>query len=121
MLKLAFAFLSVACAFGAFLAMLVMRADEKAGRPPWRVAAVHGVLGGVGVAILLWGLWGAAPRGVAEGVGPFGWDAAGLLSAALLAGIAVLVLRRRSGLLLALHAVLAMFGYVILAAYVSLG
>ncbi len=119
MLYLSFAFLTAASALGAFLAVLVMRAD--AGRPPWRIAAVHGGLGGLGLAILLFALWGTGQRGEAKGVSLFGWDAVGLLGAAFLAGIGAWGLRGRSGLVVALHAILAMFGYVILATYVSLG
>jgi len=118
-LSLSFAALSAASALGAYLAILVMRTDSV--RPPWRIAAVHGGLGGAGLAVLVFALWGAAPRGVAEGVSVFGWDAVALLGAAFLAGLGVWGLRGRSGLVIALHAILAMFGYVILAAYVSLG
>jgi hypothetical protein len=69
--------------------------------------------------VLVFALRSGAPRGVAQGVGAFGWDAVVLLGAALTAGIGVLLGRGRYGLVLALHVVLAMFGYTILLTYVS--
>jgi len=117
MLILSFAVLTAAAALGALLVVLVMR--EGGARPAWWVGAVHGVLGALGLLILFLALRGP-PRGAVDGTSLFGWDAAGLLAVALLAGIGVLVRRRRPGLLLALHAILAVFGYVILFTYVSL-
>jgi hypothetical protein len=77
------------------------------------------MVGGLGLLVLFLALRSGTPRGVAEGVGPFGWDAALLLAAALVAGLAGLFRRGRSGLVLALHVILAMFGYTILLTYVS--
>lgn len=59
-------------------------------------------------------------RGVAAGVGSFGTVAAALFAAALLTG-GVLLLRRRSGLVMAIHAGIAITAYVILLAWNSLG
>jgi hypothetical protein len=117
MLSMSFAVLSAASGIGAVLAALISRADKR--RPPWFIGAIHGGLGALGLAVLFVALTQSAPRGLAQGAAFFGWDAAVLLAAALLAGILLLVVRGRSALLLSLHAVLAIFGYVILATYVS--
>ncbi len=118
MLYLSFVLLTAGSALGALLAALVMRPNGK--RPSWLVGAAHGSVGAIGLAVLILSLLRSEPRGVAQGVSMFGWDAVVLLGAALLAGLIVLLRRGKSGLVLALHAVLAMFGDVILLAYVSI-
>jgi hypothetical protein len=120
MLSLAFFLLSATILSGAALALLHLR---DARPPPRPIGALHGVLGAAGLASLLLALRGP-PRGLQTGVAPFGQVAAWLAVGALLAGLAILVLRQRSGrvagLALAAHATLAIIAYVMLAAYVAL-
>jgi hypothetical protein len=120
MLLLAFAILSATVAAGIALALLHLR-----GSPPhWLAGALHGVAGAAGLAALLLALRGP-PRGVLTGVASFGTVAATLAAIALVAGLAIAALARRShravGLLIAAHATLAITAYVLLVAYVSLG
>jgi hypothetical protein len=123
MLTLAFYVLSAAVLAGAVLAMLHLRATSPAQRPPWVSGAVHGVGGVIGLALLLIALRGP-PRGVVNGTASFGLQAAVFLGGAIVTGIGIIVLARRRGratsLMMAVHALLAVTGYVLLAAYVSL-
>ncbi len=85
------------------------------------VGPLHGTLGATGLAVLIVALRGP-PRGVSIGAGSFGMMAAVLLGLALLAGLLVLArrIRRRDPMLaIGLHAMLAIFGVVLLAAYAS--
>jgi hypothetical protein len=79
----------------------------------------HGVVGIVGLAVLLLALRGPA-RGVAAGVGSFGTLAAALFGGAVLTGVALLLLHR-GGVVMAVHAGIAITGYVLLLAWDSLG
>lgn len=82
---------------------------------------VHGLVGASGFALLVFALRGPA-RGAAYGVSGFGTLAAVLLGCAVLLGLLVLRarLRRRDPMLvIGVHATLAIFGLVLLAAYVS--
>ncbi len=120
MLLLAFAILSASVAAGIVLALLRLR-----GSPPHgAVGALHGVAGAAGLVALLLALRGP-PRGVLTGVASFGAIAAVLAAVALAAGLVVAVLARRShgvvGLVIGMHATLAITAYVLLLAYVSLG
>lgn len=78
----------------------------------------HGTVGAAGLAVLLLALRGPA-RGVDAGVGSFGIVSAVLFAAALLTGIVLLTLRRK-GLVMAIHAGIAITGYVLLLAWSSL-
>lgn len=122
MLPLAFSILLVAAALGTVLTALHLRPGGVPPRPAY--GALHGAAGVVGLAGLLLAL-GGPPRGVAMGVGSFGRIAAVLLVIALLVGVLVLVMRLRArritGLVIGIHATLAISGVVILAAYVLLG
>ena len=97
-------------------------------RPSWALGGLHGVLGAAGLAVLVVALWrqpGAAAAARAKmGTGGFGAAAAWVLGLALLAGLGPILARIRrapiSGLVIGLHATLAIMGVVILAAYVSL-
>jgi hypothetical protein len=118
MLLVAFTLLLIAAALGSVLAMLGFRPEVP---PPAQVYGVlHGCLGAGGFAALVMALRGP-PRGVAMGVGSFGAIAAVLLGVALLAGLIMLAIRLRarqvSGLIIGIHATIAISGIVILAAY----
>lgn len=118
MLDGCFAILFVAVALGTTLAFLHLRPDGRS--PPWQLGALHGCLGAVGLGVLFWALRGP-PRGLTNGTAQFGEFAFTLLLLALPVGLAILARvynGRRPGLLLALHAGLAISGFVILAAYV---
>jgi hypothetical protein len=108
--------LTLAVAAGSVLALWHLRSVS---RPPLVVGLAHGLTGAAGLAILLLSLRGPA-RGVDAGVGSFGTIAAILFAAALLAGAALLLLRRK-GMVMAIHAGIAITGYVLLLAWNSLG
>ena len=96
----------------------------RGGRPPrlW-FGVVHGLLGGIGFVTLLFALRGP-PHGAAMGVAQFGKVAAVLLAVALMLGLVVFVLRvrrRASGPVIGIHAVIAISGIVVLAAYALMG
>lgn len=120
MLSLALIILSVAVLAGIVLALLRLRGVWL----HWIVGALHGVAGAAGLGALVLALRGP-PRGVLTGVAPFGVVAAVLAAAALAVGLGIVALARRSpggsGLLIAVHATLAITAYVLLLAYVSLG
>ena len=122
MLTAAVAILSVAAGCGAVLFVLNLR-HADAGRPPsWMLRLAHGGLGSVGLIALIIGLRGPR-RGIAAGAGQFGTYALVLLGAAFLLGLTIVVLSRRRrppGIVMVAHAIIAIFGYVILAAYASL-
>ncbi len=123
MLLLSFVLLLIAALLGTALAALHLRAGHT--RPPrWPFGALHGLLGTVGIGGLLLALRGP-PRGEAMGVGAFGRIAAVLLAVAMLAGLAVLIARLRCrrvpGLVIGIHATIAVSGVVILAAYTLVG
>ncbi len=68
---------------------------------------------------MLFTLQGPA-RGVATGVSSFGTTSATLFAGAVLTGIALLLLRRKP-VVMAIHAGIAITGYVLLLAWNSLG
>lgn len=73
----------------------------------------------MGLGALLLALRGPA-RGIANGVGSFGTTAAALFAAALVTGVVLLMLRRKP-LVMAIHAGIAITGYVLLLAWDALG
>ncbi|MEO9190029.1 MAG: hypothetical protein ABI224_08500 [Acetobacteraceae bacterium] len=90
-------------------------------RLPRLAGPLHGILGACGLVLLLIALRGPA-RGVAYGAGGFGTMAAILLGCAILAGLLVLRARLRTRdpmVAIGIHATLAIFGLVLLAAYAS--
>jgi hypothetical protein len=120
MLLLSLVLLLIAALLGTALAVLHLLA-----RPPgWAPGALHGLLGLAGFGVLVLALRGP-PRGQALGVAEFGRIAAVLLGVALLAGAVVLATllryRRVPGLVIGLHATIAVSGVVILAAYTLVG
>jgi hypothetical protein len=111
--------LTVAVAAGTTLALWHLRATGNGSRPPLAAGIAHGVLGGAGLLVLLLALRGP-PRGVDAGVGSFGTISAALLAGALLAGIVMLLLRRKATMM-TIHAGIAITGYVLLLAWNALG
>jgi hypothetical protein len=123
MLLLSLSLLVAVAVLGSVLGAVHLRAGG--GAPPgWLPGALHGLLGTAAFVTLLLALRGP-PRGEAMGVGAFGRIAAVLAATALLAGLAILVVRLRSrrvpGLLIGIHATIGVSGVVVLAAYTLLG
>jgi hypothetical protein len=120
MLALSFGLLLITALAGGALAAL--HQGEKP--PAWQLGAMHGGLGAIGFVALLLALRGPR-RGAAMDVAAFGQIAAVLLAMALLAGLAITVARLRKrqipGLLIGIHATIAISGVVILAAYTLVG
>jgi hypothetical protein len=120
MLALSFGLLLITALFGSVLAALQRHRTPRA----WPFGASHGALGAIGLITLLLALRGP-PRGEAMGVGGFGRIAAALVAMALVAGLAILAVRLRRrripGLIIGIHATLAVSGVVILAAYTLVG
>jgi hypothetical protein len=122
MLSLSCWLVSAAALAGVVVALLDLRATSPAQRPPRAACVAHGLVGTAGLALLLLALRGR-PRGALAGASSFGLQAAVLLSAALLAGIAIAILGRlrsrtaRNAIFV--HALLAITGYVMLIAYAS--
>ena len=122
MLVLAFALLLSTALLGGVLAALHLRAERPPPGPI--VGALHGLVGIAAFTALLLAL-GGPPRGEALGIGQFGRISAALLAMALVAAIPIVVvrLRRRSipGLVIGVHATIAVSGIVVLAAYTWVG
>lgn len=116
MVSVAFWVLTFAVLAGSGLALWHLRGIS---RPPLAVGIAHAAVGAAGLTLLLLALRGPA-RGVAVGVGSFGLVAAGLFGGALLTGVGLLLLHRK-GVVMAIHAGVAITGYVLLMAWVSLG
>ena len=122
MLIAAFVILAVAVLLGLVLAVLHLQAEGST--PPWSLAALHGLLAIGGLSCLALALRGP-PRGLDQGVASFGILATLLITLAALTGVALLAKRifktRIAGIMIGIHATLAVGGFVILAAYVLLG
>lgn len=122
MLYTAFTFLGIAVLLGNVLAVLHLR--EGATPPPWPLGTLHGLIALAGLGLLGLALRGP-PRGLDQGTGSFGAIAATLIALAALVGLAQLAgrlrKRRLSGILIGIHATLAIGGFVILLAYVLVG
>jgi hypothetical protein len=122
MLDISFLVLAGAVLLGSLLAVFYLRTTVAAAAP-WPLALLHGALGTSGLGLLALALRGT-PRGLEQGTGSFGMISFGLLALAAIAGVGLLVAhlqRWRPGLLLGLHATLAVGGFVILAAYAFTG
>ena len=92
------------------------------------LALAHGLMGVAGLGVLLYALRGQPQgdgHGDAMGVGSFGLLAAILFGVAAAIGVCLPLLRRRSpramGAALAVHATLAIGGFVLFLAWTSLG
>lgn len=121
MLTAAFVILSIAVALGSVLAVLHLRTNGTA--PPWPLGALHGILALIGLACLALALRGP-PRGAEQGTASFGMIAAVLFVLAALLGarlFAARIKKRVVGGTIAIHAIFAVSGFVILAAYVFVG
>jgi len=85
---------------------------------------LHGLLAVGGLSCLALALRGP-PRGLDQGVASFGIIATSLITLAALIGVALLATRifktRIAGIMIGIHATLAVGGFVILTAYVLLG
>lgn len=120
MLIAAFVILGSASLLGSVLAVLHLRSV----RPAWPLGGLHGVLGLGGLGCLLATL-GGPPRGLGSGTAAFGIFSAGLVALAVLVGGGMLLQclrkRRLHGVLIGVHATLAVSGLVVLAAYIFVG
>ncbi len=123
MLVAAFVILAVAVLLGSVLAVLHLQTEGRAA-PPWSLAALHGILGIGGLGCLVLALLGL-PRGLNQGTAAFGAGAAVLIALAALVGLGLLATQvlkgRRAGILIGIHATLAVSGFVVLAAYIFAG
>jgi hypothetical protein len=123
MLIAAYVVLGIAALLGSWLAVMHLRADGPVA-PPWKLAALHGLVAVAGLGCLLLALRGP-PRGVDYGTAAFGAIAAALIGTAALLGAGFLATRLRgrvpSGLPIGIHATLAVSGFVILTAYIFSG
>jgi len=111
--------LTLAVVAGSVLALWHLRSTDDATRPPLSAGLAHGAAGAVGLAVLLLALRGP-PRGIEAGAGSFGTTAAILFGAALLTGIVIFFVRNKA-VVIAIHAGIAITGYVLLLAWDSLG
>ena len=122
MLNAAFIVLGIAVLLGGVLAVLHLR--EGATPPPLPFGVLHGLIAIAGLALLALALRGP-PRGLTQGTGSFGTIAAALIGMAALAGFGLLTARLRGrrlpGMLIGIHATLAVGGFVVLLAYVLAG
>lgn len=121
MLTASLCLLSLAVAAGTILSLLHVRATEPAMRPPLLAGLAHGSAGAIGLALLLPVGFGP-PRGLSAGAASFGPVAAWLFLAAAGTG-AIVLIRRRKGpnVMMAIHAGIAITGYVMLVAWYSVG
>jgi hypothetical protein len=119
MLTLAVEILGAGVVVGMTLAVIALMAPAK---PPARIlASLHGLLVTAGYAILIDALMTEPARGTMTGTQSFGLVAAVLLGIAIALGIASLVLhmrqRRMPGVMIGVHASVAIAGYVMLFVY----
>ncbi|MDQ2801569.1 MAG: hypothetical protein M3Y41_02345 [Pseudomonadota bacterium] len=120
MLNLSFAILAANVLLG--LALIGLHAARRATGALRILGPSHGALGMAGFVALVVALTLGPARGVASGAGSFGLMAAVILGLVLPAGLWVMArVRRRSDATIAIgvHAALAVFAVVMLAAYVS--
>ena len=123
MLVAAFVILSAAMLLGTVLAILHFRSEGTVA-PAWPFAGIHGLLAIGGFGCLLLALRGP-PQGLATGTASFDIIAAVLIALAALVGGGILVThllkRQIPGMIIGIHATLAVSGFVFLATYILLG
>jgi hypothetical protein len=123
MLVAAFVILTAVVLLGAGLAGLHLRTEGRA-VAPWSLAALHGLLAIGGLSCLALALRGP-PRGLDQGTASFGIISVTLITLAALVGVGLLAAhvfkRRVPGIMIGIHATLAVSGFVVLAAYVFVG
>jgi hypothetical protein len=119
----AFIVVAIAVLSGSALGVMHLQSEGRTAPPFW-LAALHVIFGIGGLGCLVLALRGPT-RGLDQAFGFFGVIAAALiaLTALLGAGFIVTRLRKRrpAGILIGIHATLAVSGFVILAAYVFAG
>jgi hypothetical protein len=120
MLVSAFIVLGIAGLIDSLLAILHLRTDEGA-TPPWWLSVLHGLLAIFGLCCLALALRGPT-RGLDHGTASFGMVATVLIVLAALAGVGLFVARafkkRITGVMIGVHATLAVSGFVVLLAYI---
>jgi hypothetical protein len=117
-LNLAFWVLGGAVLLGGALALPYLRSGVR--RLPWQVRFLHGGLGAAGLALLLLVLYRGLPPSTMGTTG-FGQAAAVLFWVALVVGLSSALFRvRPAGVVVALHAGLAIAGFVVLWTLVTL-
>jgi hypothetical protein len=123
MLLISFIVFTVVVLLGCALAVLHLRSNG-ATTPTRPLASLHGLLAIVGLCCIALALRGP-PRGLAQGMASFGVIAATLIALAVLVGVGLLAThflkKRITGVMIGIHATLAVSGFVILAAYVFAG
>ena len=123
MLIAAFITLGIAVSIGSGLAIQYLH-TEGTKPPPWQFALLHALFALGGLGCLLLALRGP-PRGLDRGTGSFGIIAATLIVMAASVGGLMLAARtlkkRPAGILVGVHATLAVGGFVILVVYVFPG
>ncbi len=121
MLFLALALLSLAVLIGVTISIRFLGYNHL---PSHAIGAVHGLLGASGLSALILALVSGTGTGDRYGTASFGPAAAILAALAALAGVGIALLRRRParniGLLIGVHASLAVTAYVLLLAYALL-
>ena len=121
MLSLALALLSLAVLIGVAIGIGFL-VDRRL--PSRAIGAVHGLLGTSGLCALIFAIVSGVGTGDRYGTASFGPAAATLATLAALAGAGIALLGRRTprsiGLLIGVHASLAVTAYVLLLAYVFL-
>jgi len=123
MIALSLLLVTVAVLLGAAASIWHIRDPATGSRPPAWLAVTHGALASAGVILLIFAL-GETPDASASGVAGFDDGAVVLFAVAILAGLAIPALRRWRGrvpgVLVAVHAGIAVTGYVIFLAWAFL-
>jgi len=121
MLSLALALLSLAVLIGVAIGIRFLGGRRLLSRA---IGAVHGLLGASGLGALIFALVSGAGAGDRYGTASFGPAAAILAALAVLVGAGIALLGRKAapsiGLLIVVHASLAVTAYVLLLAYAFL-
>jgi len=121
MLSLALALLSLAVLIGVAIGIRFLGGRRM---PSRAIGAVHGLLGVSGLCVLIFALMSSAGAGDRYGTASFGPAAAVLAALAVLVGVGIALLGRKaprgSGLLIVVHASVAVTAYVLLLAYAFL-